>query len=113
MQNLILSLRPAGNSEKSQGAHRWKRTKSCLAHLLAMAGGAFSPLYARARARLGRIFALSRKSMTYARARLGRRYFRSCAKHCFTRVQICTVATRQAVDHKTDAKKIASIQAEG
>lgn len=95
MQNLILSLRPAGNIEKSQGAQRWKRTKSCLAHLLAMAGGAFFPLYARARARLGRIFALSRKSMTYAR------------------VQICIVATRQAVDHKTDAKKIASIQAEG
>ncbi|HID9709155.1 TPA: hypothetical protein ACXI3L_004431 [Serratia marcescens] len=95
MQNLILSLRPAGNSEKSQGAQRWKRTKSCLAHLLAMAGGVFTPLYAR------------------ARARLGRRYFRSCAKHCFTRVQICTLATRQAVDHKTDAKKIASIQAEG
>ncbi|HGE8310094.1 TPA: hypothetical protein ACGD7G_000373 [Serratia marcescens] len=113
MQNLILSLRPAGNSEKSQGAQRWKRTKSCLAHLLAMAGGAFFPLYARARARLGRIFALSRKSMTYARVRLGRRYFRSCAKHFFHRVQICTAVTRQAVGHKTDAKKIASIQAEG
>lgn len=53
MQNLILSLRPAGNSEKSQGAQRWKRTKSCLAHLLAMAGGVFTPLYVRARARLG------------------------------------------------------------
>lgn len=53
MQNLILSLRPAGNIEKSQGAQQWKRTKSCLAHLLAMAGGAFTPLYARARARLG------------------------------------------------------------
>nr|DAL33622.1 MAG TPA_asm: hypothetical protein [Caudoviricetes sp.] len=53
MQNLILSLRAAGNSEKSEGAQRWKRTKSCLAHLLAMAGGAFTPLYARARARLG------------------------------------------------------------
>nr|DAL44480.1 MAG TPA_asm: hypothetical protein [Caudoviricetes sp.] len=52
-QNLILSLRPAGNSEKSQGAHRRKRTKSCLAHLLAMAGGVFVSLYARARARLG------------------------------------------------------------
>lgn len=53
MQNLILSLGPAGNSEKSQGVQRLKRTKSCFAHLLAMAGGAFSPLYARARARLG------------------------------------------------------------
>lgn len=95
MQNLILSLRPAGNSEKSQGAQRWKRTKSCLAHLLAMAGGAFFPLYARARARLGRIFALSRKSMTYAR------------------VHICILTTRQAVGHKNDAKKNASIRAEG
>lgn len=53
MQNLILSQRPAGNSEKSQDAQRWKRTKSCLAYLLAMAGGVFVPLYARARARLG------------------------------------------------------------
>lgn len=53
MQNLILPLGPAGNSEKSQGAQRWKRTKSCLSHLLALAGGAFFPLYARARARLG------------------------------------------------------------
>lgn len=53
MQNLILSLRPAGNSKKSQGAQWWKRTKSCLAHLLAMAGGVLSLLYARARARLG------------------------------------------------------------
>ncbi|WP_145957312.1 hypothetical protein [Serratia marcescens] len=95
MQNLILSLRTAGNSEKSQGAQQWERTKSCLAHLLAMAGGAFFPLYVR------------------ARARLGRRYFRSCAKHCFTSVQICTAATRQAVGHKTDAKKIASIRADG
>lgn len=95
MQNLILSLRPAGNSEKSQGARRWKRTKSCLAHLLAMAGGAFSPLYAR------------------ARARLSRRYFRSCAKRSRPRMQICTLATRQALGYKTDAKKIASIQAEG
>ncbi|MEL5617222.1 hypothetical protein [Serratia nevei] len=94
-QNLILSLRPAGNSEKSQGAQRWKRTKSCLAHLLAMAGGAFFPLYAR------------------ARARLGRRYFRSCAKHSRPRVQICILAARQSLGHKTDAKKIASIQAEG
>ncbi|MEL5333858.1 hypothetical protein PTR34_00830 [Serratia nevei] len=94
-QNLILPLRPAGNSEKSQVAQWRKRTKSCLAHLLAMAGGAFFPLYARARARLGRIFALSRKSMTYAR------------------VHICILTTRHAVGHKTDAKKIASIQAEG
>ncbi|MBH2824062.1 hypothetical protein I5Q13_04840 [Serratia marcescens] len=113
MQNLILSLRAAGNSEKSHGIQQWERTKSCLAHLLAMAGGAFFPLYARARARLGRIFSLSIKSMSYARVRLGRRYFRSCAKHCFTSVQICTAATRHAVDHKTDAKKIASNQAEG
>ncbi|MEG9670562.1 hypothetical protein V6X57_14115 [Serratia bockelmannii] len=95
MQNLMPPLRAAGNSEKSQGAQGWKRTKSCLAHLPAMAGGAFSPLYARARARLGRIFALSRKSMTYAR------------------VHICILATRQAASHKTDAKKIASTQAEG
>ena len=113
MQNLILSLRPAGNSENSQGAQRWKRTKSCLSHLLAMASGVFTPLYARARTRLGRIFALSRKSMAYARARLGRRYFRSCAKHSRPRVHICTLATRQALGHKTDAKKIASMQAEG
>lgn len=106
MQNLILSLRPAGNSENSQGAQRWKRTKSCLAHLLTMAGGALTPLYARARARLGRIFALSGESMTYVLARLDRRYFRP-------RMQICTLVTRHAVGHKTDAKKIASIQAEG
>lgn len=53
MQNLILSLGPAGNSEKLQGAQRWKRTKSCLAHLLALTGGVFVPLYVRARARLG------------------------------------------------------------
>jgi hypothetical protein len=53
IQNLILSLRAAGNSEKSHSLPERERTISCLAHLLTMAGGAFTPLYARARARLG------------------------------------------------------------
>ena len=53
IQNLILSLRAAENSGKSQSLPRWKRTISCLAHPLTMAGGVFAPLYARARARLG------------------------------------------------------------
>ncbi len=52
-QNLILSLGAAGNSEKSQCLTGRERTISCLAHLLTMAGGVFTPLYARARARLG------------------------------------------------------------
>lgn len=52
-QNLILPQEAAGNSEKSRGSTGWERTISCLAHLLTVAGGAFTPLYARARARLG------------------------------------------------------------
>lgn len=52
-QNLILFLRTAENSEKSHNLLRQERTISCLAHLLTMAGGVFTLLYARAHARLG------------------------------------------------------------
>lgn len=53
MQNLILSLREAGNAKKWHGAPRVKRTIFCLASLLRSPDCNFAPLYARARARFG------------------------------------------------------------
>lgn len=51
MQNLIPSLRAAEKSKKYQGAQRTESTIFCLALFPTLAGGDFSPLYVRARAR--------------------------------------------------------------
>lgn len=53
MQNLIPFLMAAEKSKKCHGALCPERTIFCLTSLPSLAGGDFSPLYARARARLG------------------------------------------------------------
>lgn len=53
MQNLIPSLRAADKSKKCHGVPRTERTIFCSVSFFILAGGDFSLLYARARARLG------------------------------------------------------------